>query len=419
MIRELAGLPRRHPRVGSLFWAVLAFSTALTLVTAAIASVVGTIVLRGPIGRPDLVAPALVNLAAYLVLTNVGWNLDGIFASFVAGKQLFWIRLHEAVAYVIIAVLASTVEAGVWGLVIATAGASATALVHRVVSARAFLPARVSRSELRSGFATLPEMIRFGLKIAPGTIAQGVSSQIATWTLGIIRSASTWAPTTGHRPSPPASHSSISGSRRSCSDPRRPARSRRRGWLDRALVDTMRYTTAGMLLLAAVVGGAARGVMDLFGGGFTRAAATALSLLILAPALLNLSLMLAHALYAVDRPWATTVIAWGRTLITGVATIVPCLATWDQRCRPRVGRGHRRRRNVEVWDRPAVPRITAPRPMDSAPSLRPHRRLRRRFQCRPNRRARGRRMAVPGARRRRRRHDLHRDLSRPRRSSAT
>ena len=52
---------------------------------------------RGPLDRPDLLGPALVMLAQFLLFVNPGWNLENVFSAFRAGRSLFWIRLVEAI----------------------------------------------------------------------------------------------------------------------------------------------------------------------------------------------------------------------------------------------------------------------------------------------------------------------------------
>ena len=52
-------------------------------------------VFPGPLDAPELLAPALVSIAGYVIVTNTGWNIDSIFSAFVAGRQLFWVRLNE------------------------------------------------------------------------------------------------------------------------------------------------------------------------------------------------------------------------------------------------------------------------------------------------------------------------------------
>jgi O-antigen/teichoic acid export membrane protein len=74
----------------------------------------------------------------------------------------------------------------------------------------------------------------------------------------------------------------------------------------------------GMLLLAAAIGGAAQSVLEIFGPGFDRAV-PALVLLALFPALASISVTQTQALWAVDRPGITSLIAFVRL---GVAIVL-------------------------------------------------------------------------------------------------
>ena len=87
------------------------------------------------------------------------------------------------------------------------------------------------------------------------------------------------------------------------------------GGFDRALVDTVRYVAVFMLLPAAVGGGAADGVMAIFGAGFSPAA-NALALLLLMPALVSTMNVQSTTLLAVDRPWLTSAVGVGTMLIS-------------------------------------------------------------------------------------------------------
>ena len=90
---------------------------------------------------------------------------------------------------------------------------------------------------------------------------------------------------------------------------------------DRALLDSQRYIAAGMLLPAAAGGGAAAGVMALFGPGFS-SASTALALVLLVPAISTMTNIQSDALLAVGRPLATTALAGARMAATIPLTIV-------------------------------------------------------------------------------------------------
>ncbi len=58
----------------------------------------------GPIGHPELFLPALVNMLGYVLVTNVGWNYDALLSAFRAARQLFWIRPHQLVVFLAVAV---------------------------------------------------------------------------------------------------------------------------------------------------------------------------------------------------------------------------------------------------------------------------------------------------------------------------
>jgi O-antigen/teichoic acid export membrane protein len=322
LIREIARLPPRHPRVSQLFAAVFTFSTGLTAGMALLDAVVCWFVFRGPLHQPDLVAPALVSLAGYALVTNTCWNLDSVLSAFVAGRAIFWVRLHEAVSFVVLAVAIGLAWRSVWGLVIATIGASLTSLVHRLLEARGYARGRISMPEYRLGMKALPELLRFGLKATPGQIALGVSQQGGVWAVGLVApigvvGAYSRALTIPQRlqqvsnrvtevlyPTLVGRHTKGDGE-----------------GFDRALIDSIRYETVGMLLLAAAFGGAAQSVMKVFGPGFGRAA-PALALLMLYPVLASITSTQTQALWATNQPARTSVNAFVRLGVTLTLLIV-------------------------------------------------------------------------------------------------
>ncbi len=321
LVRELANLEFRAPRVTGLFAAVLAFSTGLTILVGTVTMTIVYFVYRGPIGQPELFMPALVSMIGYVTIQNVGWNYDMLFSAFRAGRQLFAVRLSSNVAYLVMAVGLGLAWQSVWSLVIATLASNAFALVHRIEKSRQFMRYSVSLGVLRDGFRTLPSMVLFGVKLAPGAVADGVANEAGTWLLGGMGSvqavgAYNRAWTLGSRfrdvnyritevlfPTLVA--------RRASGDQR---------GMDRAMVDSLRYQTAAMLLVAAVGGGAAHGVMGLFGTGFDQGA-NALALILLVPAIVGVVSILGTALVAADRPWITSVIAIIRMVVTLVLMV--------------------------------------------------------------------------------------------------
>src|SRR6185436_6241079 len=158
LIRLLAPLPLRSPRVTGLFVPVFIFSTGLTVVACGIATVATYLLFQGPIDHPDLFLPAVVSLAGYLVFTNPAWNIDGVLSAFRGGRDLFWIRTHQLASYLVIAVVASFFTPTVWGLILATVGSWVTSLVHRLIVAPKWIQWSVPLAEIRSGFKVLPEI---------------------------------------------------------------------------------------------------------------------------------------------------------------------------------------------------------------------------------------------------------------------
>jgi O-antigen/teichoic acid export membrane protein len=322
LIKEITGLNPRDPRVTQLFAAVFTFSCGLTLLVSALDAVVCWFVFRGPLGAPGLVAPAFTMIAGYALVTNTGWNLDSILSAFVAGRQIFWVRLHEVISFVLIAVLLSFVLHSVWGLVFALIGAALTSLAHRVVVVRPFVRMRLGRGEYRAGLRVLPDLLRFGLKATPGQIAQGISQQGGIWALGTV-----------------APVALVGAYSRAQMVPQRLQEASNRitevlyptlvgrhttgdeHGFDRALIDSIRYEMIGMLLIACAIGGASRSVLDVFGPGFSRAA-TALSLLAIFPALASVTLTQTQALWATDRPGRTSIIAGARLIVTMALLVI-------------------------------------------------------------------------------------------------
>jgi len=326
LIRELTQLEPRAPRVTGLFAAVFTFSFGLTAVASGIGIIVIHAVYSGSLDQPELFLPAVAGILTYLLLANTSFNLDTVFASFRAGRQLFWIRLHEQLMFMLVAVGWGLHTPTIWGLVAATTAAAGTTLVHRCVAIRGFMRMTVGRGEFRAGFRTLPGIIRFGLKVAPGSIADGISNEVGTWGLGYL-----------------ASVASVGAYNRAWLFGRRfldisfrvnemlfPTLVERRATgdhagFDRALVDSIRYAAIGMLLPAASGGGAAPAIMDLFGPGFA-AASDALAVILVMPVLATASNLLRHTLYAIDEPIRSSVSAIGRMLITVAGTVGLVLA---------------------------------------------------------------------------------------------
>jgi O-antigen/teichoic acid export membrane protein len=307
LVRELATLEPRDPRVTGLFLATLAFSAVLTFLVAALVLGVAYLLFSGPISQPDLTLAAAATLAGYVLIGNTDENLNTIFNGFRAGRQLFWIRVHEATVFVAIAVPLGLAYGTVWGLVAATVGSQLSSLAHRLFSVRLFMRFSVSRAVLRDGFRVLPSLIRFGLKITPGTLADGGSNQAGTWILGSFASIAA----VGAYGRAFSLTGQLSMVQWRISEMLFPTLVERRAKRDgpgfsRALVDSLRYATIGLLMPAAAAGGAAHGVMRVFGPGFEDGA-DALAILLVFPPLASVSQMQRLALYSLDRLWLASI----------------------------------------------------------------------------------------------------------------
>jgi O-antigen/teichoic acid export membrane protein len=180
----------------------------------------------------------------------------------------------------------------------------------------------VPAADVREGFRALPELIRFGLRLAPGGIASGASSQLGVWVLGATGSIAQVG--AYGRAWMLSSRLLIANTR--IGEMLLPTLVERREQrdavgFDRALGDSMRYAVAALLLPAAVAGGAAHGVMGVFGPGFSEGA-DALAILLLLPALAALQGIQGQTLLAaVGRPGTSTWISVARAVITLVLTI--------------------------------------------------------------------------------------------------
>ena len=104
LVREIAGLPARSPRVTGMFIPVLGFSVVLTIVISIPVMLITAAIYRGPPDQPQLVLPALLVVIAYIVFDNTSGNLDGIFSAFRAGRDLFIGRLVQIASFPIFAV---------------------------------------------------------------------------------------------------------------------------------------------------------------------------------------------------------------------------------------------------------------------------------------------------------------------------
>ena len=313
LVRVLALMRPREPRATAIYAWVYAFSMGLTTVVGLLMSVAVALIYSGPMNRPELVEPAIALVLSYVLLSNTAWNLQAVMGAFRAGKQLFIVRLGQPFVNLVVAIGLSFYLDSVWGLVIATIAAAGIELLLSLFYARFYLTLHVSRAELRDGRKELPGILRYGIKLAPSTMAEGVSYEVPTFMMGIVglplgllgAFSRAWMLARRFLEANYKVYSALFPTlvERHHNDDH--------DGFDRAVGDTMRYVVVGMLLLGAVSAGAAEGIMSVFGPGFERGA-PALALLMQVPALYAFYGILIVVLQAVDRPFLNTVAAFIR-----------------------------------------------------------------------------------------------------------
>jgi O-antigen/teichoic acid export membrane protein len=329
MVRLVAVLPPRDPRVTGLFVAVGTFSFALTTVICALVALGTVLLLRGPVDEPQVVGPALVMIAGYLLFSNTAWNLQAILGSFRAGRQLFHVRLAQVATYLGLAVAGAFVDDSIWALVVATVGAAFVEAVLSALYALRWMTLRVAPGVVRQGFRELPDIVRFGAKTAVGGMAAAVSNETGTWLLALtnapLAAVGAW------------SRAWLLGRRfleanYKVMEALYPTLVERRANGDKegfegALVDTIRYCVLVLLLVAAAGGGASVAVMEVFGPGFEEGA-TALALLLLVPAIYSVASFANIALVSSERPLIGSVISLGQLAVT-VGVGIPLVSSYD------------------------------------------------------------------------------------------
>lgn len=307
MVRDIAVMRPGDPAITGRVAVVTAFSVGLAVVMALAVSAGAAWALAGPLGHPETVAPAIVAALAFALIDRVSWNLDFVFAAHRAGWELFVIRVGSALALFVVAIGLGLAWGHFWGLVIATIASWVAGLGLRLLLVRRYMPLRAGAAELRAGRAALPGYLRFGARAGGGVLAGTAANEVPVWILaavapiGVVGAFSRvqqlvarlldglWRITEILYPT-------LVERRRAGDDE----------GAERAFFDTIRYAATGLLLVAAAVGGAAHGVMSVFGPGFD-VAADALALMMLGPFLLMLASVQGMLLFAADRPIVTTV----------------------------------------------------------------------------------------------------------------
>ncbi|UUY03508.1 oligosaccharide flippase family protein [Svornostia abyssi] len=324
--RRIAVLPARDPQITGLWAAMFGFSTALTAGMGALVLLVTWLIFSGPMGRPELFGLAVIPIVFSLLVFNPSWNLDRVFTTFRAGPILLRMRVTQALLTASMMIIAGIAWGTTLSLVLAETLSWIPLLAWRIVAVRRYMRLVVPVSVLREGASSLREIVSFGLKLTPGTLAEAALNQAGTWIIGLF--------------SPLAALGAYSRAwqlvrrvmelRARISEMLFPTLIERRdagdlAGADRALADTMRYVLTGLTLIAAAGGGAAVGVMEVFGEGFV-VASDALVFLLLVPPLAICSFVQFQSMWALNRPTASSVISLVRA---GVGLPLMAVLTWQ------------------------------------------------------------------------------------------
>lgn len=313
--RRIATMQPRDPMITGLWAAMFGFSTALTVGMGALVLAVTWFVYSGPLGRPDLFALAVIPVVFGAFVFNPSWNLERVFTSFRAGSVLLQMRVAGALLTVVFMIAAGIIWGTTLALVLAEVLSWVPLLIWRAVAVRRYMRPVVPLAVIREGRRTLPEIVSFGLKLTPGTLAEAALNQAGTWIIGLLAPLSAL----GAYSRAWQLVRRIMELRARVADMLFPTLVERRdagdhAGADRALADTMRYVLGGLGAVAAAGGGAAVGVMELFGQGFVEASG-ALVFLLLVPPLAICSFVQFQAMWALDRPVASSVISVVRAAI--------------------------------------------------------------------------------------------------------
>jgi O-antigen/teichoic acid export membrane protein len=324
MINRLAVLGRRNELGSSIFASVLGFSYLITGAIAGLVTFGSVLLLRGPVEHPELVGPAITMVAVYVAAENLSWNLDATFAALNGAADMFVARAIQLLAFLIGAIALGANDNVVNSLVLAHVISILLAMTWRILRAHRYL-SWPTRTSLPQGFRELPAILRFGLRLIPGALANGFASQAAIWIIGATQSpalvgaysrASTLSirlEEAGFRaieityPELVRSHDERDGER-----------------FNAVLHQALRPMLLGLSLFVAVVAGASHGIMEVFGDGFDEAA-PALALLVLAVSLYACAIIVSSMLPAMDRPGLAARITVIRSL-TLIGALFPAAA---------------------------------------------------------------------------------------------
>jgi len=282
MIRALAHMPRGSDEATGLAFAVFTMSETLTALMAIPVMVVSGIILHRQVGARFSPWPAVVIVVGYVVFENVSWNMDSVLSAFNEGARMFWSRTATVVVFLVAAIALYPVTGSVWGLTIATVVSFATGLVARLIAVRGLIGLWPHREHYTAGLHKLPDLLRYGLRLLPQQAFVGLTLQAPLWFIaGNATAAEIGAFSRASTMAQRLDEAAYRANEMLFPDLVRMHLKNRLESFVSTLARTFRLALAGLLLAAALGGGASEPLMNIFGKGFA-AGAGALVFLLLA-----------------------------------------------------------------------------------------------------------------------------------------
>ena len=184
LVRLLAVEPERGERGSGLVLATMTLSFTLTILISPLVAAGCALYLVHAAHLPNAVAPMVCLVIGYMALDKLSANLDGVLSAYRAAGRLAVANVLASGVMAAAATVLALTGKSLWSLTIASLTASAVALAFRLWAVRRYLRWRVGGEYYRSGLRELPGMVRFGIQILPGSLAQGLTVQSALWVLG-------------------------------------------------------------------------------------------------------------------------------------------------------------------------------------------------------------------------------------------
>lgn len=316
----------RTQALGGLFRSLFWFSSAVTAGVAVLTAAATVGLFLGPIGRPQLIAPACVLLVGYVVIDNIGWNLETLLTATGQFGALSWSRLGQGGSILAATWLLTIPLRSVWGLTVATLLGFAVQLLIRLPAAVRVLPKRLDVSTRRGRLRQFHELRTYTAPFIPASAMTGIFGQAPTMVLGA--SSSNLEVGVFSRAVNITLRFQELVFRLSGSMMAHLSQARAEG------VDVFRATARRVIVAAILVAGlpcaflasSAESVLRVFGAEFAKGATT---LVIMTAAVFfgTVDMALLAAIVSIDRPRA---MAWSSTIgqSLGLLSLFPLVAIW-------------------------------------------------------------------------------------------